>query len=50
MSDADVEELLKLPVEERLHLVELIWGSLTLRQTGLELVTVPLRRALGRLA
>jgi putative addiction module component (TIGR02574 family) len=29
MSDADIEELLKLPPEERLRLVELIWGSLT---------------------
>ncbi len=29
MSDADVEELLKLPPEKRVRLVELIWGSLT---------------------
>ncbi len=29
MRDADIEGLLKLPPEERLRLVELIWGSLT---------------------
>jgi putative addiction module component (TIGR02574 family) len=29
MSDADVAEILKLPVEERLRLVELIWESLS---------------------
>jgi putative addiction module component (TIGR02574 family) len=28
MSDAEVAEILKLPAEERLHLVELIWASL----------------------
>lgn len=28
MSDADVAEILKLPAEERLRLVELIWESL----------------------
>ncbi len=28
MSDADVAELLKLPPEERMRLVELIWESL----------------------
>lgn len=28
MSDTDVAEILKLPVEERLRLVELIWESL----------------------
>jgi putative addiction module component (TIGR02574 family) len=28
MSDADVAEILKLPVEERLRLVELIWASI----------------------
>ena len=28
MSDADLAEILKLPVEERLRLVELIWESL----------------------
>lgn len=29
MSDADVAEILKLPPEERLRLVELIWESLS---------------------
>ena len=29
MSDADVAEILKLPTEERLRLVELIWESLS---------------------
>lgn len=29
MSDADVAEILKLPAEERLRLVELIWESLS---------------------
>ena len=47
MSDADVEELLKLPSEERLRLVELIWGSLTAIPS-----TIPLsashRAAIGR--
>jgi putative addiction module component (TIGR02574 family) len=28
MSDADVAELLRLPVEERMRLLELIWASL----------------------
>lgn len=28
MSDADVAEILKLPVEDRLRLVELLWESL----------------------
>ena len=28
MSDADVAEILKLPAEERLRLVEIIWASL----------------------
>jgi len=27
MSDAEIAEILKLPVEERLRLVELIWES-----------------------
>ena len=31
MSEADVAEILKLPAEERLRLVELIWESLTAR-------------------
>ncbi len=29
MSDADVAEILKLPPEERLRLVEIIWESLS---------------------
>ena len=29
MSDADIAEILKLPAEERLRLLELIWESLT---------------------
>ena len=29
MSDADVAEILKLPVEDRLRLVELLWESLS---------------------
>jgi putative addiction module component (TIGR02574 family) len=29
MSNADVAEILKLPAAERLHLVELIWESLS---------------------
>lgn len=29
MSDADVAELLKLPTEDRLRLVELLWESLS---------------------
>lgn len=28
MSDADIAEILKLPVEERMRLVELIWESI----------------------
>ncbi len=28
MSDSDIAEILKLPVEERLRLLELIWDSL----------------------
>lgn len=28
MSDADIAEILKLPVEDRLRLVELLWESL----------------------
>ncbi len=28
MSDADVAEILKLPIEERLRLVEIIWESI----------------------
>ncbi|HET7361975.1 MAG TPA: addiction module protein [Burkholderiales bacterium] len=29
MSDADIAEILKLPAEERLRLLEIIWESLT---------------------
>lgn len=29
MSDADVAEILKLPPEERMRLLEIIWASLT---------------------
>lgn len=37
MSDADVAEILKLPVEERMRLVELIWESLAADPTALPL-------------
>jgi putative addiction module component (TIGR02574 family) len=37
MSDADVAEILKLPTEERLRLVELIWESLSLSPTAVPL-------------
>ena len=37
MSDADIAEILKLPVEERLRLVELIWESLRLTPSDLPL-------------
>ena len=37
MSDADVAEILKLPVEERLRLVELIWESLAADPSGVPL-------------
>ena len=37
MSDTDVAEILKLPVEERLRLVELIWESLTSDPSGVPL-------------
>lgn len=29
MSDTDIDEILKLPIEERLRLVEAIWASIT---------------------
>jgi len=35
MSDADVAEILKLPAEERLRLVELIWESLAETPAGI---------------
>ena len=37
MSDADVAEILKLPVEERLRLAELIWESLVADPSGVPL-------------
>jgi putative addiction module component (TIGR02574 family) len=37
MSDADVAEILKLPVEERMRLVELIWESLAANPAALPL-------------
>jgi putative addiction module component (TIGR02574 family) len=37
MSDAEVAEILKLPVEERLRLVELIWESLAADPSGVPL-------------
>jgi hypothetical protein len=38
MSDTDVAEMLKLPVEERIRLVELIWESLIANPEALPLV------------
>lgn len=37
MSDTDVAEILKLPVEERMRLVELIWESLAANPSALPL-------------
>jgi putative addiction module component (TIGR02574 family) len=37
MSDTDVAEILKLPVEERMRLVELIWESLIANPEALPL-------------
>jgi putative addiction module component (TIGR02574 family) len=37
MSDADLAEILKLPVEERMRLVELIWESLAADPSALPL-------------
>jgi putative addiction module component (TIGR02574 family) len=37
MSDADIAEILKLPVEERMRLVEIIWASLAADPTGVPL-------------
>jgi putative addiction module component (TIGR02574 family) len=37
MSDTDVTEILKLPVEERLRIVELIWESLVADPSGVPL-------------
>jgi putative addiction module component (TIGR02574 family) len=37
MIDTDVAEILKLPVEERMRLVELIWESLAVNPSALPL-------------
>jgi len=37
MSDADVAEILRLPIEERLRLVELIWESIATDPAGVPL-------------
>ena len=37
MSDTDVAEILKLPVEDRLRLAELIWESLAADPSGVPL-------------
>jgi putative addiction module component (TIGR02574 family) len=37
MSDADIAEILKLPVEERLRLVELIWDSIATNPSAVPL-------------
>ena len=37
MTDTDVAEILKLPVEERLRLVELIWESLAANPSAVPL-------------
>lgn len=37
MSETDVAEILKLPVEERLRLAELIWESLVAEPSGVPL-------------
>jgi len=37
MSDTDVAEILKLPIEERMRLVELIWESLAADPSALPL-------------
>jgi putative addiction module component (TIGR02574 family) len=37
MSNADVAEILKLPAEERLRLVELIWDSLAAKPSDVPL-------------
>ena len=37
MSDADIAEILKLPAEERLRLVELIWESLNATPSAIPL-------------
>lgn len=37
MSDTDIAEILKLPVDERLRLVELIWKSITANPSAVPL-------------
>ena len=37
MSDADIAEILKLPVEERMRLVELIWESIAANPSAVPL-------------
>ena len=37
MSDADIAEILQLPVEERLRLVQLIWDSVAAEPSALPL-------------
>lgn len=37
MSDADIAEILQLPVEERLRLVQLIWDSVAAETSALPL-------------
>ena len=37
MSDAEVAQILKLPVEERLRLVELIWESISAEPSSVSL-------------
>lgn len=37
MSDTDVAEILKLPIEERLRLVELIWQSIAVNPSAIPL-------------
>lgn len=37
MSDADIAEILKLPAEERLRLLELIWDSLAVNPSAVPL-------------
>lgn len=37
MSDADIAEILKLPLEERLRLLELIWDSIAANPSAIPL-------------
>lgn len=37
MSDADIAEILKLPIDERLRLVELIWKSIAANPSAVPL-------------